>query len=342
MAPQNALEKVAPISEKVGGIAPPRVTVIIRTYNRADRILRAVESAMRQSFQDKKIIVIDDGSKDGTRALLENLQGIEYHWQENKGTWGAMVTGLSMVEGEYVAFLDSDDEWNPDYLARSIELLEQHRAAFVFTNCLNFTSEGRKLQGLFGGNPVMRQYISEIAVGTSRPLSSAETRHLFIRYIPAPSSAIVARRSLIRSEWKGRTKAAAEDWNIILRMVFDHQASSVMETAPMWTKWVHGDNIADGHEDPRKYCHLQEDSRAFMILNYGHQMTREEREFIARELAELNFDCAYHLASDGKLGASLLHYLASFRYRPAIRPVIAACKSTLRAGLVGIRARTKK
>jgi len=309
-----------------------RVAVVVRTFNRADRIRRAIDSIFAQTCENLRVIVIDDGSTDGTKALLGGDARLEYHWQENQGTWGAMVAGLKLADEQLVAFLDSDDEWDRDYLERSVELLHQHDAGFVFTNYRNRTAD-RELRGLFEGTPLVREYMARLSGATHRFLDADETRRLFVRYIPAPTSAIVARRELINPVWKGRTFAPAEDWNIILRMIFDRRVTSVMESAPRWTKWVHGGNIADGKETSADYCRMQEDSRAFMLLNYGEQMTGDERAFIAEELATLNFDCAYHLAVEGRLGESLRHYARSFRHRPSARVLVAAAKSIARSAL---------
>ena len=106
------------------------VSVIIPSYNRAHFIERSVGSALGQTHRDVEVIVIDDGSKDGTRALVEKLWASEprvrYQHQENKGISGARNAGLALATGDYVALLDSDDAWVPWKLEAQLACMRAH------------------------------------------------------------------------------------------------------------------------------------------------------------------------------------------------------------------------
>ncbi|SFR88850.1 Glycosyl transferase family 2 [Halomicrobium zhouii] len=100
------------------------VSVVIPTYNRADVLPRAVGSVLDQTVADLELLVVDDGSTDGTVALLEayddeRLRVVEH--ETNQGANAARNTGIQEAEGEYVAFLDSDDEWRPRKLERQLD-----------------------------------------------------------------------------------------------------------------------------------------------------------------------------------------------------------------------------
>jgi len=87
-----------------------RSLVVIPTYNNEKYISEAVESVLSQTFRDYEILVIDDGSTDGTRRLLEPyMDRIRYHFQENQGLAVARNVGLDLAEGEFVNYLDGDD-----------------------------------------------------------------------------------------------------------------------------------------------------------------------------------------------------------------------------------------
>ena len=89
---------------------PPEVSIILPTYNRADTIMRAIQSILDQTFQDWELFVIDDGSSDRTRQLdLVVDRRINLIRQENQGVYAARNTGLRASSGRYIAFLDSDD-----------------------------------------------------------------------------------------------------------------------------------------------------------------------------------------------------------------------------------------
>jgi glycosyltransferase involved in cell wall biosynthesis len=99
-----------------------RVSVIIPTYNRERFVVRAVVSALNQGFGDSEVIVVDDGSTDKTRAALEPYKTrIQYIYQGNCGVSAARNTGIEAARGEWLAFLDSDDEWKGEYLAKQMK-----------------------------------------------------------------------------------------------------------------------------------------------------------------------------------------------------------------------------
>lgn len=104
----------------------PAVSVIIPTYNRAKVIEKALRSALAQTYQDMEIVVADDGSTDDTGAVVAALgePRVRFVRKENGGCSSARNFGISEARGRYVAFLDSDDEWDPKWVATAVSLLE--------------------------------------------------------------------------------------------------------------------------------------------------------------------------------------------------------------------------
>jgi glycosyltransferase involved in cell wall biosynthesis len=102
----------------------PLVSVIIPTYNRRALLKESIESVLAQSYQNLELIVVDDGSTDGTDELVRaNWPAIRYVWQPNAGDAAARNRGLDLVRGELIAFQDSDDLWQPEKLALQVALL---------------------------------------------------------------------------------------------------------------------------------------------------------------------------------------------------------------------------
>lgn len=105
-----------------------QVSVIIPSYNSASYLAEAIQSVLDQTFSDFEIIIIDDGSTDHTPETVREFSDsrIHYIWQANKGISGARNTGIRAAQGTYVAFLDADDWFLPQKLARQIQFLEAH------------------------------------------------------------------------------------------------------------------------------------------------------------------------------------------------------------------------
>jgi glycosyltransferase involved in cell wall biosynthesis len=102
----------------------PLVSVVMPAYNVAWCIGRAVDSVLAQDFRSRELIVVNDGSTDGTRALLEGYgAAITVINQENRGMSAARNAGIRRARGTYVAFLDADDWWLAGKLSRQVELM---------------------------------------------------------------------------------------------------------------------------------------------------------------------------------------------------------------------------
>ncbi len=101
----------------------PKVSVIIPTYNREQYLSDAVKSVLNQTYQDFELIIIDDGSTDKTRRLIENFKNnkIKYYYQNNKGVSSSRNVGIKISRGTFICFLDSDDYWLPKKLERQIK-----------------------------------------------------------------------------------------------------------------------------------------------------------------------------------------------------------------------------
>lgn len=106
------------------------VSVVIPVYNREATIERAIRSVLDQTYSDFEIIVVDDGSRDQSQQIIEKLQRqnrkIRYFRQENLGPSAARNKGIAEARSEYIAFLDSDDYWYPQKLAKQIQLFSTH------------------------------------------------------------------------------------------------------------------------------------------------------------------------------------------------------------------------
>ena len=113
--------------------SPPLASVVVPTYDRVGLVLGAVESVLAQTETDLEVLVVDDGSSDGTQVVLRERYADEPRVrilrQEHLGISCARNLGLQNARGRFVGLLDSDDRWLPGFLRSQIELLERHPAA---------------------------------------------------------------------------------------------------------------------------------------------------------------------------------------------------------------------
>ncbi len=123
-----------------------KVSALIPTYNRRNYIFRAIDSVLAQTVPVDEIIVVDDGSTDGTLEAIGSVYGPEVKVvrQENMGVSVARKRAIDEAQGEWVAFLDSDDEWLPERNAaflRAISIVPP-KVAWIFGNTRYVTDEG--------------------------------------------------------------------------------------------------------------------------------------------------------------------------------------------------------
>lgn len=132
------------------------VSVVMPTYNRGNLLLHAVSSVLCQTYTDFELIIVDDGSTDGTQQLLGQLTDsrIKYIYQSNAGISSAMNTGLRAASGTYVARLDSDDEWLPRMLEEAVRVLdEQPSVGLVYAKAQAFDLQGNIRPQVIGAPP---------------------------------------------------------------------------------------------------------------------------------------------------------------------------------------------
>ena len=115
----------------------PKVSVIIPLYNKGKYIARALDSVFSQTYQDYEVIVVDDGSTDNGPEIVKqyNDPRLRLIHQENAGPGAARNKGISESKGEFLSFLDADDEWLPEFLEEGIYALSENPQCSSFCSC---------------------------------------------------------------------------------------------------------------------------------------------------------------------------------------------------------------
>src|SRR3989338_533004 len=168
----------------------PKISVIIPTYNYGSHISEAIESVLAQSYRNFEAIIVDDGSTDKTAEVVKRFRRqypneIQYLYQENAGSGAARNNGIRRSRGEYIAFLDADDIWQPTKLEQQISILEKNNMV-----SLNFTNASILKNGKISG--------VYVRADDKTKLSSDLFYHLLLRNF-VPFSSIMVKRSVFES-----------------------------------------------------------------------------------------------------------------------------------------------
>jgi glycosyltransferase involved in cell wall biosynthesis len=182
------------------------VSIVIPAYNRGHTIHRAIRSVLAQTHQELEVIVVDDGSKDNTLSVLEQLckadSRIRYLCHDsNKGAQAARNTGIRVAQGEWIAFLDSDDQWLPDSLEVRLRLAEERGVQVVHSDCYI----------LRAGNPKLQRY------GVPR-MEGQVYKELLRRPGPMFPSLLVSKEALTNIGYLDEAIIAYQEWDTAIRL----------------------------------------------------------------------------------------------------------------------------
>jgi tetratricopeptide (TPR) repeat protein len=195
-----------------------KVSIIIPTYNHAHYLAEAIESILAQTFTDWEAIIVDDGSTDSTFEVVSRFTDARIHYihQENAGLAAARNRGIRAAGQEYLAFLDADDEWEPNFLAQCVDRLEKDdKAAAVYTRFHHIDRKGATLPRPGG-----------------QVIKPEELRRRLIEGGFFPPCAVVARTAIVQEAGMFDTELegqGAEDWDLWLRITEEHRMEGIAQ-----------------------------------------------------------------------------------------------------------------
>lgn len=135
----------------------PKVSICIPTFNRKDYLKETLDSVFAQTYRDFEVVIVDDGSTDGTEQMLKEIQyPVRYHWQENQGESAARNKLLELSKGKYLTFIDSDDLLFSYAVEELVKIIETHGPdTIAYSSYINIDEKGavvkRKRQKLPSG-----------------------------------------------------------------------------------------------------------------------------------------------------------------------------------------------
>lgn len=206
--------------------ADPSVGVVIPCYGYADLVAEAIESALGQSRPPAQVLVVDDGSPDGTGAVAARFsdRGVEYVRRPNGGPAAARNTGAAACRTDYLVFLDADDRLDPAYVERTLPVLASapEEVGYVYTQCRYFGAE----DGI-----------------TSFPAWDARR---LLRWPFVHASALLRTQLVRRFPYDERTRTGVEDWDFYLTLAEAGFEGMLVDEPLLWYRKHGGSSRGDG------------------------------------------------------------------------------------------------
>jgi glycosyltransferase involved in cell wall biosynthesis len=192
------------------------ISVVIPTYNRSEYIQRAVQSVLLQTYSDLEVIIIDDGSDDDTVPVVNELvrtdprvRLIEHSLR--KGAQAARNTGIRAAQGEWIAFLDSDDQWLPHSLEIRLKVAREEGSKVVHSECYVIREDGN---------------VKPLGV---RPMAGRIYRHVLAHPGPVFPALLVAKEALEKIGYLDEQIVSWQEWDAAIRLAKHYPFSFVAE-----------------------------------------------------------------------------------------------------------------
>lgn len=288
-----------------------KVSIIIPVYNGEVFIARALDSALAQTLKAFEVIVVDDGSSDGTRAIVEQYgQRVKYLYQSNKGPAAARNLGMKNARGEYIAFLDADDIWLPKKLEKQIALLEA-KPDIGFVYCDNhFVDDAGK---------TIPNYVRKVKLMRGDILLD------FFKEFFVMTPALVFRKSLQEKIGFFNEKLmVGEDFDYILRLAAASQADYVDQK--LWNRVVRQkslsrqDYILDKTNDLETMLRFIQEHPDFYATHRGA---------VKKHIADCYFHFGYRAMTEGKQDLAFRNLFCSLKYTISLKALKALVKCLL-------------
>lgn len=204
------------------------VSVIIPTFNRDIFLEKAILSVLEQSYSRIEIIVVDDGSVDDTKIIVDKFASqVRYYFQENQGVSAARNHGIQHAKGDYIAFLDSDDAWVPEKLERQVNVLQtMPEYSVVLCDYVYIDTSGRKFD--------------ECKRRAQFPKNGSIFKDVVLSPYLIPSTLLVRKSALDKAGYFDTSLQTAEDIDLFLRLAANEQVYLLEEPLTLITRGLYG------------------------------------------------------------------------------------------------------
>ncbi len=316
----------------------PKVSVVIPVYNCAEYIAQTLRSVTEQTERDLEVVVMDDGSTDGTYDVLQKMAArdarIKVHTQKNSGLPAiARNAALARATGEYICFLDGDDLYHPEKIERQLAVIQAHpEVSIVFHEVKLFQNEPDEEPGEFyAGRVQFRERAKKwlTPIGADAYLCREDFyRFMSVEINVVHTSAILFRRQLLREEkvWFPELELG-EDTDLWFRLARTGRMAYIDRPLSFY------------RQRPGSMSRLQERITRTMVIVMSanlkrgwNEFSRSERRILKKKLAADYFNLGYLCKSKGKKREARGAYLKSFALRPGWKPLKALAGAILPGG----------
>jgi glycosyltransferase involved in cell wall biosynthesis len=307
----------------------PEVSVIIPTYNRERFVVRAVQSVLNQTFSDLELIVVDDGSTDDTRSTLQQFSGrIRYLHQHNGGVSAARNNGIRAASGRWLAFLDSDDEWRSDYLARQIEWTLRTPGLCMQTSDCMFTGHNGERHTYFEMNGIGRAFKENSYVVLNKPFC------FVVEHAPWQVGATLFRADAVaQAGLFDPNLSITEDLDLIARVSLQGPLGLIRDALVDIYRREDDSVCLTGKARNHPLESRKSDERLYAKLSRINTLTRAERQTL-NCLRSANWRAIGNLLlQDGRSGEAMACYKEACRIAPSPRSFAKYLLALAQAGL---------
>ena len=280
----------------------PKISLVLPTYNDSQYIEQALNSALNQTYTDFEIIVVDDGSTDNTRDLVDKYgNSIGYIYQENQGLASARNTGIEASKGKFLAFLDADDWFAENNLEAKASFLDKHQdVGWVYSDWQYVDDEGNYLD----------KGSTRFKFSTKKVTGHIFPELVYNRNFISPCSAVIKKTALEAIGGFDPKVVCQEDWDLWLRLSLKYSVQYIDEVLVFVL-----DRANSLSKDSTKWAL----GNAF-IVDKIENMIPDDFPERKRVLARLHADKYTFLARDfvrrGQISNALHAYLRSIKHLP--------------------------
>jgi glycosyltransferase involved in cell wall biosynthesis len=292
-------------NENISISSGKKVSICIPTYNRREYLKETINSILDQTYKDYEIVIVDDGSTDGTEQMIKELGiPITYYWQQNSGDAAARNKLIELAKGKYISFIDSDDLLIPDAIERMMKVIEAENGEVVVYGSYFRIDQNGKIYGRC----------------KRRLYSGIITRHLFKTILVHACGSMFPAEILRESPAFDTSLHICSDYDLWLRLSTKYKFVALPD--PTFKRRRHETNLSKASYEN---CLIE-----FQVVNRFYE--NGGREYIsdttaAKVLSRKKCRAGRYALKEGKFDQACELLGESFRNRPNLKSIIYIVKA---------------